>query len=271
MEKETLKAAANPAKANALVAEALSNDEPKIEPAKIVAGSDVELILPGGYVTAAGEVYQTVEVKELNGRDEEYIAKVANTNKMYNAILNRGTAAIGDLTVTNDLLGRLLLGDRDAIMLGIFRATYGNEVELGAWCKGCGNYHLVTVNVTTDIKTKALLDPVNDRTFTVKGRTKEYLVTLPTGVTQNILLELTNANSAEQLTALLEQTVLEIDGKPVLAKPQIQDLGIADRQKIAEEINKRAPGPQWEDITLECPDCSGELVVPISLGALFRF
>jgi hypothetical protein len=271
MEKETLKAAANPAKANALVAEALSNDEPQIEPAKILAGSNIEVTLPGGYITSAGEVYQTVEVKELNGRDEEYIAKVANTNKMYNAILTRGTVAVGDLPVTNDLLGRLLLGDRDAIMLGIFRATYGDTAEMGSWCNQCGNYHLVNIKVTEDIKTKALLDPTNDRTFTVQGKNKEFLVTLPTGVTQGILLELSNANSAEQLTALLEQTVLEIDGKPVLSKLQVQDLGIADRQKIAEELAKRTPGPQWDDITLDCPDCSGELVVPISLGALFRF
>lgn len=271
MEKETLNAAANPSKANALVAEALSNDEPQIEPAKIIAGSNIEVVLPGGYITSAGEVYQTVEVKELNGRDEEYIAKVANTNKMYNAILTRGTVAIGNQPVNADILGRLLLGDRDAIMLGIFRATYGNDVEMGAWCKQCGNYHAVSVNVTEDIKVKALLDPVNDRIFTVQGKSKEFLVTLPTGVTQGILLDLANANSAEQLTALLEQTVLQINGQPVLSKLQIQDLGIADRQKIAEELAKRTPGPQWDDITLECPDCNGELVVPISLGALFRF
>jgi hypothetical protein len=271
MEKETLKAAANPAKANALVAEALSNDEPQIEPAKITAGSNIEVVLPGGYVTPAGEVYQTVEVKELNGRDEEYIAKVAGTNKMYSAILSRGTVTIGDLPVTQELLGRLLLGDRDAIMLGIFRATYGDTAELGSWCSKCGNYHLVTLNVTEDIKVKGLLDPVNDRTFTVNGKAKEFLVTLPTGVTQGILLDLANANNAEQLTALLEQTVLEIDGKPVLSKLQIQDLGIADRQKIAEELSKRTPGPQWDEVILECPDCDGELVVPISLGALFRF
>jgi hypothetical protein len=96
------------------------------------------------------------------------------------------------------------------------------------------------------------------------------LVTLPTGTVQKNLVSISENNPGERNTVLLQNTVLEIDGKPVLGKVQIQNLGVMDRNKIASEIGSRLPGPQFEDITLECPDCQGEVVVPFSLGALFR-
>jgi hypothetical protein len=69
----------------------------------------------------------------------------------------------------------------------------------------------------------------------------------------------------------LEKTVLSIDGSPSLGKFQIQNIGIVDRKGLAEEISKKSPGPVFDDIVVQCPDCDGEVVAPISLGALFRF
>jgi hypothetical protein len=57
----------------------------------------------------------------------------------------------------------------------------------------------------------------------------------------------------------------------VLSKIQVQNIGLADRRKIGEELAKRAPGPKFNNIEIDCPDCEGKVVVPISIGALFRF
>ena len=76
---------------------------------------------------------------------------------------------------------------------------------------------------------------------------------------------------AELNTLLLEQTVVKIGEAPVVSKVQVQNLGLTDRRKIVDEINKRVCGPQFNDLTLPCPDCEGEVQVPISLGTLFRF
>jgi hypothetical protein len=269
MEENTINAAQNAAQANMLAAQALG-EESKPEAAQITSPTNVEVTLPGGFVTTAGEVLRNVQVRELTGRDEEAISKVSGTPKMYSVILGRGTVSIGDRQADESLLGNLLLGDRDSIMLGIYRATYGDTADMNSWCSECGNAHAVSVDVTKDIKVKSLVDSFNDRVFAVKGKNKEYLVALPTGSTQNKILEMSSSTPAEQLTALLEQVVVQIDGRPVLSRSQIQDLGIVDRQKIAAEIAERSPGPQFEEIKMECPDCGGDLVVPVNLGAMFR-
>jgi hypothetical protein len=105
----------------------------------------------------------------------------------------------------------------------------------------------------------------------VRGRKNQYKVTLPTGVTAKLLANNTDLNYAESVTALLEQTVLEINDRPVISKMQIQNLSVTDRKALVEAIDKRNPGPQFRDITVTCPDCENEVQVPISIGTLFRF
>jgi hypothetical protein len=268
MEEQTLKAADNAALANDLLAKATAEVEEETT-SKIVAPKDVLVDLPGGLVLG-GEVIKTVEVRELTGKDEEVIVRNTTSGRMFASILSRGTVMLGDKAPTEDLLDRLLIGDREAILLGIYRATFGETADVGAWCDGCNDIKTVTVEVASDIKNKILTDPVNDSVFEVKGKNHEFVVTLPTGVTQKRLLANPDATTAESVTILLEQTVLRIDGRPVLSKTQVQDLGLADRRAITEEIGKRTPGPQFDDLTVTCPDCESEVQVPISLGTLFR-
>lgn len=267
----TMNAGDNPALANDLLAKALTPEDTTPEPAKIVPPSSIQVDLPGGYITSTGEVCRTATVRELNGKDEEAINRSGSNNKVFGTILQRGTLTLGEESATEAMLDSLLVGDRDAITLGIYRATFGDTAELGAWCGGCGDQKVVQVDVLQDIKTKVLIDSINDRTFTVKGRSQEFVVTLPTGKVQKRLIAAIEENPSEATTILLEGTVLAIDGRQVLSKTQVQNLGIMDRRLIADEISKRTPGPQFEDLAISCPDCEGEVSVPISLGTLFRF
>lgn len=156
-------------------------------------------------------------------------------------------------------------------MIGIYRATFGETATVGGFCPECTEVKEVIVNVLEDIKFKTLLDPINDRVFPVQGKSVEYIVTLPTGTAQKELLSNMDKNVAELSTILLQNCVLEINGKAVLSKEQIRNLGLTDRKKINEAIAERNPGPQFEDIKVTCPECDGEVVVPINLGTLFRF
>jgi len=94
---------------------------------------------------------------------------------------------------------------------------------------------------------------------------------LPTGVVQKELANNQDKTQAELTTTLLEYCVLEIDDRPVIGKAQVQNIGLVDRRKISAEISKRIPGPQLNDIEVDCPDCNGKVVVPFNLGALFQF
>jgi hypothetical protein len=264
-----INAADNAGLAADLIAKA-TTEEKVVEPALITPPSDTLVTLPGGYVSATGEVLKTVEVRELNGRDEEMIIRAGTSARMFSAILSRGTVMVGDQKVTEEILDNLLVGDRDAILLGIHRATFGSEAELFTWCEGCRDTKTVQVDTRSDLKEKILVDQ-NDRTFTVKGKKSEFLVKLPTGVVQKKIMSDPDLNPAEQISVLLENTVLEIDGRNVISPAQVQAMSVPDRRKIALEIAERNPGPQFDDIKLNCPDCESEVTVPISLGALFRF
>jgi hypothetical protein len=256
---------------NDLINQVLQAADNKPEPEiKIVAPSEVIVDLPGGFISPTGEVIKTAEVRELTGKDEEFISKAGTVGKAFTTVLNRGTVKIGDLPAEDGLMDRLLAGDRDALMLGIFKVTFGTEVELPGWCDGCNDLKTVACDVNRDVTTKVLVDPVADRTFTVQGRSREYLVTLPTGIAQREMVTAIDKTNAELTTILLGHCILEIDGKPILSKQQAQNLPLLDRRKIAEELVKRNIGPQFEDIVLDCPDCEGKVVVPFNLGALFR-
>jgi hypothetical protein len=264
----TVNAGANAALANDIVQQATA--EPASSGATVVSPSDTLVNLPGGFL-AAGEVIRTAEVRELTGRDEEAIARSAGTPRLFSSILSRAVVSIGGTPASEEMLDSLLAGDRDALLLGIYRVTFGSIAEVQAWCNGCREAKTVGIDTHTDIKTKVLVDSVEDRTFTVKGKKSEYLVTLPTGITSKLLAADTERNYAESVTVLLEQTVLQIDGRPVLGKFQIQNLGIVDRNKIASALAERNPGPQFDDVSVTCPDCESEVLVPINLGTLFQF
>jgi hypothetical protein len=268
MSENTLKAAENASKANDLLAKATS-ETTVIEPAKLTPPSDNLVDLPAGIVLD-GEVIKTAEVRELNGRDEEAILRGNLTNRVFTTILNRAVTRIGSKQADEATLDRLLIGDRDALLIGIYKATWGKEAEINSWCEGCQDIKKVSVDVMSDIKYRLLPDP-NETKFTVKGKTNEYYVALPTGDTQKKLLANPEANLAESLTTLLEECVLEINGNAVYSKMQIQNLGIVDRRKIADAIADRNPGPQFDDLYVTCPDCESEVQVPISLGTLFQF
>jgi hypothetical protein len=156
-------------------------------------------------------------------------------------------------------------------MLGIYRTTFGNTVELNGYCEGCAVVKRVEVNLNEDISFKSLLDPIGDRVFTVKGKKTDYTVKLPSRKTQKEMMHNADKTAGELNSLLLEGCVVDIGGQPVLSKVQIQNIGIADRRTIIETITSRNPGPQFTAVQADCEDCGGKVEVPISLGTIFRF
>ena len=74
MTTKTINAAANPAMANNILNQVINEQiEDDFNP-EIKSPVDTTVELPGGYITSAGELLRTAEVRELNGRDEEAIS-----------------------------------------------------------------------------------------------------------------------------------------------------------------------------------------------------
>ena len=266
----TINAAANPALANDLLNKALT-ETPQEKAPQIVSPSDTSVDLPGGYINAAGEVIRGAEVRELNGRDEEAISRASTLGKALMTILSRGTVKVGDEPADEKILDSMLIGDRDTLLLGILKCTFGSKIEIPSYCPGCNDSKDVQIDVNDDIKITKLSDPENDRVFTVKGKDAEYVVQLPNGTVQKKMIDNMDKTSAELSTIVLEGTILRIGNSPVVSKSQVQNISLSDRRTLVEELNKKAVGPQFDDLKIQCTDCEGEVTVPINLGTLFQF
>lgn len=223
--------------------------------------------LPGGLLTTNG-VIKDVEIRELTGADEEAIAKSTDPGKALQTILKRGLVSIGSETLSDSLVDTLLSGDRDTILLGIYKLTFGTEVTYEQSCINCGTYIVGVVDLEKDVEIRELESPY-DRTFTVETKSGTVTVSLPNGVTQRKLIEANTASVAENVTLILSGCIQAVNGEPAMPTTALV-LGIADRQKIISEIYTRTPGPRLGEVNKVCEACDTEHPVPLSLAALFR-
>ena len=267
---KTISAAANPALANNLIKDALA-EKPVQKETEVITPLDTVVTLPCGYLTPEGDVITEAEVKELTGKDEEAISRATTTGKALLTTLNRGVVRIGNKKATEELLDQLLTGDRDFLLLAILRVTFGKTVSSSAFCNTCNEFKDATIDLDKDIKIKVMTDPIQERVFTIQGKSQEITAQLPNGKAQKELINNSDKTTSELNSILLENTVMKIGNSPVVSKLQVQSLGILDRRKLVDEINNRIAGPKFEDLKVNCPDCESEVQVPINLGNLFRF
>ena len=246
------------------------------DPPTMIDASDVEVELPAGWITPEGLLVSTARVRELNGYDEERLARVdmqKNVAKYVTELLELGVEDLGGQKPTKEVLQGLLIGDRDALILGIRRATYGNEVEFKLSCSVCGNDSEVNVELDIDVKITKLDDPLV-RVFDVPlRREKSAKVVLLNGVTQEAFSDgIGKKTQAEVNTIMLSKSVVEIDGVPTLGKENAaRALSAADRDTIMTFIAEHQPGPQLKDIQVACATCGEEYPVSLGLPNLFRF
>lgn len=243
-----------------------ATEGPKSE-VKTTAPSKPIVNLPGGFIDN-GEVVNTVEVRELTGMDEEAIAKASTTGKALSLLLQRGLVKIGSRDVTSDDLDNLLSGDRDAILVGIRRVTFGDNVDFVIDCMSCGERQDTSVNLDKDVPVRELGN--KERSWVIDTKRGPVVVALPTGITQKKLLENADKTSAEINTILLAGCVLSVNGMPSMGASTVLQLGMADRSRIVQEIIDRIPGPRLGEVVKTCKACGEGIPLSLSLVDLFR-
>lgn len=268
----------SPAAANAAI-DAMLKSGSRSTPIVDAPPSDV-VMLPGGLVDDDGRVIRDVEVTELTGAHEEKLAKAKraeNVSRFVVTLLECGVVRIGDSKPTPKLLRSLLIGDRDAIILGIRRATYGDDLDLKDFvCPHCEQPTPLEITLD-DIPTRTLDDPKLDMTFTVElSKGRKASVRLANGGDQEEILANLNLSLPEQNSLLLSRCVLSvIDSNgmehPVVGRPALvrDGLNIPDRAKIIAELNDRQPGPRYDEVSFVHDGCGKEVLVPLGVGDLF--
>jgi hypothetical protein len=238
---------------------------------KTVAPSNSDVSLPGGFIAGDGSVVKYAEVRELNGVDEEAISKAGSTGRALAVMVQRGLVSIGMEKPTKEDLDRLLSGDRDAILIGIRRVTFGNTVQFGFPCPHCKEGLEVEVDLTSDIPIKTLDNPIEDRKFIYESEKHGTIVVgLPTGTTQKKLIENVDKTPAEINTMLLAGCVESVNGIVSMGASTVLKLGMKDRENIIAEILDRNPGPRLGEVKTTCEACGEDIPMPLSLADLFR-
>jgi hypothetical protein len=234
------------------------------------APSDSEVILPGGYILPNGELVTKAEVKELTGADEEAISKAGSTAKSLNVLLQRGLVKLGDSDVSKEDLDALLSGDRDAILLGIRKATFGKKLTVNIRCTSCSQDQSSDIDLDEDVPVKRLADPVSDRVWEVETKQGAVRLALPNGITQKKLMDNADKTAAEINTLLLSGCVMSVNGSPSMGAHTVLSLGMTDRANIVDEIIENNPGPRLGEVKKACEACGEDILMPLTLAALFR-
>lgn len=233
--------------------------------------------LPGGFGLPDGTVARKATVRELTGYDEEKLtrADVKDPVTFLTKLVLLGTESIGTHPMSPMMLNDLLLGDRDAIVLGIRRATFGDKLEFNALeCPRCEAKFDVEVSID-EFEMKKLDDPVADRVFEVELiRGNKAKVRLATHGDQVAMMD-ESLRVADQNTALLSRCVLSIGNINVqmhvdTAEEIVKKLNMRDRAAIIKELAQRQPGPDFEGVKVVCPRCEFEDRLNIDPIGLFR-
>lgn len=265
----TISAAANPDLARSLVAQAVKPDAEASPPPMVADYPDTVVTLPGGRLLVDGTVVKTAEVRELTGADEEAIAKANTLAKQIDVILDRGVVAVGEETATADVLGSMLAGDLDHLLLSIRIATLGNEMSYGTVrCQSCSNESEQVVDLLTDVPSRTLNE--DDRYFSVAARGVSLEMNLPDRDCMKALANTTERSLPALNTVLLSKCISRINGLPVLSPTQIRDLPIRVRDAALAAIGDRVPGPRLSEVSRSCNECSESIPLPLTLADLFR-
>jgi len=254
----------------AAVNQALQEPAPKVD---LPTSLKVDLFR-GLYEPSSKEWYTTATVRELNGEDEEALSafdvqKNVTYSEYMTHLLKRGVVTIGNVEVNGraEIIDDLIVGDRDALFLGVLKATYGRYREFQVTCRECDGDNDVTMDLDKDFKSEPvkvdLHKPINVK---LKNNTTVQLRYPTGGDSQNAGKR--GKTTAEQNTIILSRCAL-LDGKTTIEKEAwARGLSLADRNKLIKALFSAQPGPRMEEVETQCSHCNAKIVLALDWVAL---
>ena len=225
-----------------------------------------------------GERRKLVTVRELNGSDEEALARLDPTKGdqyyvlLMDLIIKRATESIGGVEPSAADLGQLLMGDRDIIFLEIVLATTGETKEYeDVVCPECGDIFSADVAIRGVVDIHRLEEEDDPFTDVVLRDGTTIHLRFPTGEDQMALFQGKEAgkkNVSERNTLLIGRCIDTVDGKEMRnAVDYARNLGMADRRTLIEALGK-GPRVEFKEVEVPCPECSIELPFKLSWADL---
>ena len=235
-------------------------------------------MLPGGYWDAAGGLHREFELSALTGREEELLAQAGRSQSatLVSEVLSRCVRRLGEISpVPPDVMRRLLVADRQYLLLQVRRATFGDMVHADLVCPwpDCGTQVSVDFPVgDVPVAEPPYRAPLHTMTLSAAalaadpdlGGDGEVTFRLPDGSDQEELSPLLAQNEAEALTRLLCRCVQRIGPYRPPDREQMSALSALARAEIEERMRQVAPKVE-QSMAANCVGCGRTFVAPFDV------
>lgn len=243
--------------------------------------SQTTCTLPGGLLDD-GEVHRDAILKPLSGREEEYLADLSTvpTAAIVTDVLCRCVERIGAVSpVTHSVARRLLVGDRQYLLLKLRQATFGNRVAGTIRCPWprCSaridiDFSIDDVPITSPESVSASypLSLSPEAAFEDADGVRHDRLTfrLPNGADQEAVTPHLADNPARALTLLLGRCIIGTDTPCDHPVDLVARLTPQARLEIEQALAARAPAVELE-MDMSCPECGRGFTAPFHLHDFF--
>jgi len=217
-------------------------------------------VLPGGYVDEAGVAHREVILHPLTGHDQAYLASLPPATPsaaVVTQLLARSIRRIGTVpSVDAALVRRMLVGDREFLILKLRQMTKGSKLHVTLHCApdGCGK----------DMAISLALDSIPIEERAVEGR----IFTHELDAADRIEFRLPTGEDQEELAGRTDHAaaVSELLTRCIVAVPPA--LTFAEAAPLVEDaIERSAPRVDLE-VEARCPECGHVLTTALDLAWL---
>jgi len=239
-------------------------------------------LLPGGYLDADRQLLREFEVAPLSGRDEELIAarQPVASPALLTALFSRCVLRLGSIRpVSEELARRLLVADRQFLLLKLRQVTFGDRVQATVQCPRPDCQEKVDIDFCVhDIPVRESIEkgPLYTRELSPEAaftsekgeQHQEVVFRLPNGEDQDAISQMVEENEAKAFAVLLARCIRRLGPLQDPGPEAIDRLSPLARAEIERHMEMAAP---HVDLTLaaHCPECEREFAVPFNLPGFF--
>jgi hypothetical protein len=221
-----------------------------------------------------GHCHEQALVRPLTGADEALLHDAGGfilPAERVTILLAAVTLSIGGMgAVTQEVVRRLTIGDRERLLLALYAASFGAEIDLVARCTNasCGERIELPVKLTDLLAAAVRKRDGPDQTIMVAGDSGALRVRfrLPNGADQEIAARLTASglrNAADRLLARCILSVTDEQDRPVSVEAVLDRL----RYTLEDVFRALDPGTDTESM-LACPACGHGVLVLLDAFSL---
>lgn len=229
-----------------------------------------------GYKDENGVMHTEFEYREMNGTDEEAIAKpkVKSSGSMVTrVILERCITRIGSIEKESvkpsewtNIIQSLAIGDQDFAMLKIREISLGDEFEVSHKCPSCKTK--INSVFTLDELPLIPYSGVEEIEFELPRGYKDKEGTVhkfgvlrhANGLDREALDKVVSQNPSMANTLLLARCIKSLGTAPI-TDDLLRNLSMRDRNYLFSLIRDTSFGYDVSDFEIECPSCERELSI----------